>query len=88
MITMMKSKRGMTQEQLVLMIIALVMLAILIYLAYNYVLKNGENAVKLGDCESKPPQKCYASADQCKSGQAFKVGCPDATPYCCVPPIT
>ena len=81
----MKSKRGMTQEELVKMIVALVILAILLYLAYKYVLKGGENTAKLGECMSKPGQDCLTDAEvKSCTGQAFKFGCPDTKPYCCV----
>ncbi|MEK6822309.1 MAG: hypothetical protein AABY13_00645 [Nanoarchaeota archaeon] len=79
----MKSKRGMTQETLVKMILGLVLLAILLYLAYTYILKGGEGAAKLGDCESKPNQICQAKDSPC-SGQKIKYGCPETKPYCCV----
>jgi hypothetical protein len=88
----------MTQETLVKMIIALVLLAILLFLAYKYILKGGENAAKLGDCETKPGQTCMSKNDidggSCKSGQSFKFGCPgdpnlnaddkNNELYCCV----
>lgn len=83
------SKRGMTQEELVKIVVALVLLGILLFLAYKYVLKGSESAAKLGECESKPPQKCYTDAEikagVCANGQSFRFGCPAEKPYCCIP---
>jgi hypothetical protein len=81
----MRSKKGLTQDQLVLMIIALVVLGILLYLAYKYVLVGGESAGKLGDCTARPGQFCVATAAECTAGQAFQVGCPKEKPWCCIP---
>lgn len=88
------SKRGMTQEELVKIVVALVLLGILLFLAYKYVLKGSESAAKLGECESKPPQTCVARDDPC-TGQKFRFGCPGDPNkkaddpankvYCCVP---
>lgn len=78
------SKKGMTQDELVKVIIALVLLAVLIYFIYQFVFKKGNEAATLGDCESKPPQKCMTETETC-TGQKFKFGCVAERPYCCVP---
>jgi len=83
----MRSKKGITQEQLVLMIIALVVLGILLFLAYKFIYQGGDTAGKLGDCETKQGQKCLAEGASC-AGQSFKIGCPTERPWCCIPEKT
>ena len=83
----MQHKRGMTQEQILYTVMMLIVLGILLYLAYNYILKGGEKAATLGSCETKPGQTCMSKADvdagRCQ-GQAIKFGCTNKDDYCCV----
>jgi len=80
----MVGKKGMTQDVLVKMIIALILLGILIYIAYTYLFKGSQNIAAAGGCLSKPGNKCLPEAEAKSCPGALNVGnCPKPEEYCC-----
>ena len=87
---MRKNKRaqGMSINTIIIMVLALVVLAVLLFLTYKYVVKPGEQAGAAGTCTG---QRGYC-ADTCKDTErgllglgCVSTGTPPVARLCCVP---
>jgi hypothetical protein len=86
---MKKNRKAMTMNVIVMMVVALVVLAMMIYLANKYILGTGKSAGELAGCKAQHPdadckEKCGANEQG-----FYKVGCPPKGEpdkvYCCIP---
>ena len=87
---MRKRGEGMTVNTIVMMALALVVLAVLLFLTYKYVLKPGEQAGATGTCTGQGGT-CKASMDCGNPDERglIGLGCPEQgqpkeAVYCCV----
>lgn len=87
---MRKSKKAMTMNMIVMMIIALVVLAMMIYLANKYIVGTGKSAGELSNCRNQNGDCSTEDACNRATHLAIKgLGCPEtkdgADKYCCIP---
>jgi hypothetical protein len=68
-------KKAQAINNVVKLVIALVVLAILVYIGYKFVLGPGEEAGGFGDCE-KQAGSCTTLGEACSGKKVFGLGCP------------
>jgi hypothetical protein len=84
------AKKAQAINNVVKLVIALVVLAILIFIGYKYVLGPGEEAGGFGSCE-KQSGRCSTLGEECAGKKVFGLGCPREDKdlgnarYCCLP---
>lgn len=76
-----KKKAELSVNVIVMMVIALIVLAVLLYLTYQYVFKPGEQAGAVGTCAGQGGT-CKASCEGTERG-LVGLGCPSGQ-RCCV----
>jgi hypothetical protein len=86
-------KNGQVINNIVLLVIALIVIALLAFLAYKYILGTGEQVGGLSKCSAQAVgSKCVASTSECTDGNIMRIGCPETAAdktanknFCCVP---
>jgi hypothetical protein len=83
-----KRAEGDTINTIVVMALALIVLAVLLFLTYTYILKPGEQAGASSTCTGQGGH-CSASCDATKERGLLGLGCPEkdqaaTTVYCCM----
>jgi hypothetical protein len=81
---------GSTINTIVVMALALVVLAVLLFLTYKYIVKPGEQAGNTGSCAGQGGQCKETCDDKTERGLlglgcTTKVGTEDKSTWCCVP---
>ena len=84
---MKKRGQGQTINVVVAIVLALILLAIGIFLANKYVLGGSKQIVQLGECESQPNAECSLSKERtgyrCVKGFGCKGSTKDESGFCC-----
>jgi hypothetical protein len=93
------NKKGQVVNKIVILVIALIVIAIMAFLAYKYVLGTGQQIGEFTSCKAQGPgSDCVATASECTDGRlVYGLGCPPKTSagkistgytkdhvYCCV----
>ena len=88
---MRKSKKAMTMNVIIMMVIGLVVLAMMIYLANKYILGAGRTAGELSGCKAQHPDADCKERCSERERAFYKLGCPPEGEgnsqkiYCCIP---
>lgn len=87
------NKKGQVVNKIVILVIALIVIAMMAFLAYKYILGTGVQIGVFTTCSGQGPgSKCVVSAAQCTNGEIRNIGCPETDAdkqnnknFCCVP---
>jgi len=87
------NRKGQVINRIVVLVIALIVIALMAFLAYKYILGTGGKIGDLTKCSAQGPgSKCVASPSECSGGEILNLGCPETDAekqankkFCCVP---
>lgn len=91
------NKKGQVINRIVVLVLALIVIALMAFLAYKYILGTGGKIGDLTKCsvQGSGGGVCVASASACSDGEILNLGCPETDAdkqnkknFCCVPKKT
>ncbi len=86
------NKKAQVINRIVVLVLALIVIALMAFLAYKYILGTGGKIGDLTKCSAQGPgSKCVASVSECSDGEILNLGCPETDAdkqnkknFCCV----